>query len=105
MPCGHIQSSRSVIDFLLFLGTSDAMVLYSGEGSAAASRHVGFDIVQIHIEPNVSIKIAILEIAGIALLFAPDLAGRFQVAAKGGNAVLGKNRGEHAIARTRPRVK
>src|SRR5260221_2219343 len=102
---GHAQRSRSVVNGFLLLRTRDAMVLLTGERALSGARHVGFDVIVIQVKPDVPVEIAVMDVARIAFVFAPDLAGRFEVAAKGGDAIGGENGGEYPIARARPGVK
>ena len=60
-----------------------------------------FHIVEIQIEPDVAVKIAIARVAGVTLVLAPDLPRGIEVAPEGGDAVWREDRCERAVARTR----
>ena len=60
---------------------------------------MGADVIEIEVEADVAIEIAVARVAGITLMFAPDLAGGIVVAAKGGHAPGCINRRVGAVAR------
>ena len=65
----------------------DAEILDAGEAAMVRRRQVRPHVVEVQVEPDVAVEIAVARVAGIAFVLAPDLAGGFQVAPEGGDAV------------------
>ena len=55
---------------------------------------VRLDVIEIQVEADVAVKIAVARVARVAFLAAPDLLGGIEVAAEGGDAVGGEDGGE-----------
>ena len=63
-----------------------------------------FDVIEIQVEADVAVEIAVTRVAGIAFVLAPDLPRGIEVAPERGDAVGREHRRERAVARTRTRV-
>src|SRR5438874_4996049 len=93
-PCG-----RPIINFLRALAPGNAMVFDPGESPDLRRRQIRTHVIEIEVEPDVAVEIAIARIAGVPFVPAPDLFGRIEVASEGSNAVRREDRREHAVAR------
>ena len=59
------------------------------------------DVIEIEVEADVAVKIAVARVAGITFVLAPDLPRGIEVAAERGDAVGREDRREHAVTRAR----
>src|SRR6059036_4333183 len=76
------------------------MVLDAGEAADLGRGQVRPEVIEVKVEADVAVEIAIARVARITLVPAPDLFGGIEVAAEGGDAVGGEDRGEHAVSWT-----
>ena len=65
---------------------------------------VRLDVIEIEVEADVPVEIAVAGVAGVAFVPAPDLAGGIGVAAEGGDAVGGEDGRKGAVTRARAGV-
>ena len=101
MPCvfaGGRQGMVALVNLLLaFAG--DAKIFYAGKTAVVRRRQVRLDVIEIQIEADVAVEIAVARIAGIALVLAPDLPRGIEVAPKRGDAVRRVDRRKGAVTR------
>src|SRR5439155_14307111 len=102
MSGGRLERHVSVINVLDARTAGDAVVFDAGKAANLGAWQVAFEVVEVQIESDVAVEIAIARIAAITLLPAPDLSGRIEVATERGDAVGGEERGEDTVARPRP---
>ena len=67
---------RDRIRLFLRLSAGDAMIFDAGEAAMVRRGQMRFDVVEIQIETDVAVEIAIVRVAGITFVPAPDLAAR-----------------------------
>src|SRR5690349_3246096 len=92
------QNGCRAIIRLLFAGASgDLVVLDSGETAFVRCRQIRTQIIEIQVEADIAIKVAVPEVAWVTFVTAPDLFCGFNVASEGGDAVLRENGGENGI--------
>ena len=84
---GGAQRGGAVVNLFLPRLAGDAMVFDAGETARVGGGQIRFDVIEIQVETDVAVKIAVTDIAGIALLLAPDLAGGLEIAPERGDAV------------------
>ena len=101
---GGLQRGVAVVNLLVARAAGDAVILDAGEPARFRRRQVRFDVIEIEVEADVAVKIAVARVAGVAFVLAPDLPRGIVVAAKGGDAVGRENRRKGAVTRARPRV-
>src|SRR6516164_3124953 len=70
---GCSESDLAFVNRLAGAWTGDAVILHSGEGPLLAASQVGPHIIQVQVEPDVSVKIAIPEIARVSFGATPHL--------------------------------
>src|SRR5687767_16004118 len=78
------------------------MVLDAGETALPWNRQIRLDVVIVEIKSNIPVEIAVTRVARVALVLAPNLFGRIEVASKSRQALRGKDGGKNAVARARP---
>ena len=100
----HFQCGVAIIRQFFGKPTCDLMIFDSGEPAKFWRWQMRFDVIEIQIETDVAVEIAILNVAGITFFAAPDLARGIEVATECSQTVRRKNRREYAVARTRFRV-
>src|SRR5437016_2120797 len=76
------QRRFAVINLLRRRTAGNSVVFDSGKATLVGRRQIRLYIVQIKIESNVAIKIAVARVAGVAFLAAPYLPRSLAVAAK-----------------------
>ncbi len=101
---GGLQRRAAVVNLLVAGSAGDAVILQAGEPARFRRRQVRPDVIEIEVEADVAVKIAVARVAGVTLVLAPDLPGGIVVAAEGGDAVGRVNRREGAVTRARARV-
>src|SRR5438477_10481518 len=80
------------------------MILDPGKSALARSRHVGPHVIVVQVKSDVAIEVPVTVVTGVTFVFAPDLAGRFEIAPKRRYAIGGKYRREHPIPRPGTRM-
>src|SRR5262249_12760376 len=63
-----IECGAAIIDLLSRTAAGDAVVLDAGKSAVVAGGQMGFEVIQIKVEPNVTIEIAIAWVAWIAAM-------------------------------------
>src|SRR5581483_10593103 len=92
------------IHLLVVRSAGDFVILDAEVAADAGLVQVRPEILEVEVEADVAIKVAIIEVSGIAFHRAPDLLGRFGVAAQRRDAALGTaDRSVHPEARSRLR--
>ena len=86
---GGLQRGDAVVNFLFGRIAGDAKIFDAGEPALIGCGQVRFDVIEIEVEADVAIEFAVVDVAGVAFVFAPDLLGGIEVAAKGGDAIGG----------------
>src|ERR1035438_6280678 len=94
----------AIIDRFVGRAASDAIILDASEAALARRGQVRLQVVQIEVEADVAVEVAIARVARVAGVTAPDLAGGIRVAAKRGDTVGREDRGKRRVAGTRPGV-
>src|ERR1039458_2722179 len=89
---------------LLLAFAGDAKVFDAGEPTVVGRGQVRLDVVEIKVEADVAVEIAVARVAGITFVLAPDLPRGIEVAPKRGAAVRRVERRKGAVTRTRLRV-
>src|ERR1035437_2753568 len=88
----------AIIDRFVGRAASDAIILDAGEPALARRGQVRLQVVQIEVEADVTVEVAITRVAGVTGVTAPDLAGGIRVTAKGRDAVRREDRGKRRVA-------
>src|SRR5258708_9345819 len=102
MRIGCLNGGIAVINLFAARAAGDAIIFDAGEDAFVGSGQIGLEIIEIQIEGDVAVEIAVARVAGIALVAAPDLFGGIEVAAKGGKAIGGQNGRKDGV--TMPRL-
>src|SRR5207248_2481545 len=98
------QRGAPVVGFLRARAAGDAMILDAGKTAMFGRRQIRPHVIEIEVEADVAVEIAITRVAGISFVPAPDLFGGIELATERGDAVRREDGREHAVARPRPRV-
>ena len=101
---GGFERGLAVVNQLLARAAGDGVILDPGERPHAVRRQMRAHVVEVQIEADVAVEVAVARVAGIALVFAPDLLRGIEIAPEGRDAVLREDGREHAVARARLRV-
>src|ERR1017187_3344086 len=88
----------AIIDRFVGRAAGDAIVLDASEAALARRGQVRLQVVQIEVEADVAVEVAVTRVARVAGVPAPNLAGGIRVAAKGGDAVGREDRGKRPVA-------
>ena len=99
-----LQGEVALVNLLFPGPAGDAIILDAGETAVFRRRQVRLHVIEIEVEADVAVKIAVTRVAGITFVLAPDLARRIEVAPERGDAVGRENRRERAVARARAGV-
>ena len=79
----------------------DAVIFDAGEPAVVRRGQMRLDVIEIEVEADVAVEIAVARVAGITFVLAPDLPRGIEVAPERGDAVGREDRRERAVARTR----
>src|SRR5437867_61665 len=101
MSVSRFESGFTVVHVLGRRTSGDTIILEAGEAALLGSGQVRFHIIEVEVEANVAIKIAVTRVAGIAFVAAPNLLGRVAVAPKSGDCFGGENGSEDGVAGAR----
>ena len=104
MLLGGLKGGLAIINLFIRRAAGDAMVFDAGETASAGRGQVWFHIIEIKIEPDVAVEIAVARVPGIAFVPAPDLPGGLRVAAKSGDAAGREEGRKSGVMRLRLRV-
>ena len=99
-----LKRNLAGIHILVCGAIGDPIIFYPGESALVGRRKVGFDVIQVQIESNITVEIAIARITRITSIAAPDLPRRISVAAKSRHSHRSKDRSENSVPRLRLRV-
>src|SRR5215471_13038832 len=100
----HVSRIRRGIAFVGSFGAArarDAMIFDSRKASLFGHGQVGPQIIQVKVEADVPIEVAILRITWKTLVATPDLPGGCLVTPENSKSVSGDYRRERAVAGTR----
>ena len=90
---------RVVDPLVVQLVVGDRVVLDAGVDAVPLGVDVRLDVVERQVEADVAVEVAVVRVARVALLGAPDLLGRLHVAAEGGDAARAVERRVDAVDR------
>ena len=90
---------------VFFRRAGDPIIFNAGEAALRRSRQKRLYIIKVEVKRNVAVKIAVIRIARVTLIAAPDLPGGIVIAPENGDAIWSVDRGKGAVSRARPRVK
>src|SRR5215469_7729077 len=97
---GGLQRLVPHID-LFFARAGDFVIFDSRKAPGFRRRQIGFHIIEIEVETDVTVKVTIAMVARVPFALTPDLARRIEVAPEGGDTVRSVKRRERAVARAR----
>ena len=93
---------RDMLVRLLAIGVAgDPVILEAGEDAGVAVENERPDVLEVQVEADVAIEVAIAGIAGVALVGAPHQPRRGGIAAERGGAVAAAERRQVAVSRSR----
>jgi hypothetical protein len=98
---GHLERGVSMVRQLLGGVAGDAMVFDAGKAALSGIGQMRPHVVEIQVEADVAVEIAVIDVAGVAFVFAPDLSRGIEVAAESGDAIGREERRKDAVAWTR----
>jgi hypothetical protein len=98
---GGLERERAVVGSFRLIAAGDGVVFDACEAAMVGGGEVRCDVIEIQVESDVTIEVAIARIAGVTFVSAPDLTCGFEVAAEGGDAVWGEDGCEDAVAGAR----
>ena len=91
---------RIVDPLVVQLVVGDGVVLEAGRHPVPLGMDVRPDVVHRQVEADVAVEVAVVRVAGVAVLGAPHLLGRLGVAAESGHAARAVERRVDAVDRT-----
>src|ERR1035441_9253768 len=98
VPISGPDARLAIIDRFVGRAAGDAIILDTGEAALARRGQMRLQVVQIEVEADVAVEVAVARVARVTGVPAPDLAGGIRVAAKGGDAVGREDRGKRRVA-------
>src|SRR5271154_3643376 len=99
-----LERMVALVNFLLSSTAGDAVIFHAGEPTIIWRWQMRFDVIQIKVEADVAVEIAVTRVARITFVLAPNLPRGIKVASERRDAIRRENRRERAVARTRTRV-
>src|ERR1035438_691436 len=104
MSLGGPHGRLPVINLFYRRTAGNPIILDAGEASLAGRRQVRLHVIEVQIEPDVAVEIAITWVPGVAGVPAPDLPRAIRIASKSGDAIGREDRRKRSVSRPWPRV-